>query len=200
MKAIRKIEEDIILLVSDNSIEDGLLHDTYARYGQQVDSYEAGDWCFSQPDFLKAAKAEAVEKLGEIDWNNFNIDVIGDKEVDVYSEDDENKDDVDLAKRIKSFMNSWAEDNYTAMEATYLTYWDGHNHQSIVFSSSADKSEYYEILDDEESEEYIDMYNRADWSEWAYGHRFAHIDGYVIRQSQFESNFEIASIEKEDNL
>ena len=194
MKAIRCIEDGVILLVDDNSIKEGYLHDTYGRYGQSVSSYEAGNLCFEQNDFLEAAKAEAVEKLGSINWHNYNIEVIGDTEIDVIAEDD---DESEFAAKITKVMNTWAEDNYNATSATYINYWDGNNWQSIVITSGEGDNEFYEILEDEEAEKFIDMYKSVEWSAWSYGKRSASVDGYIITQSQFASDFETASIEKD---
>lgn len=192
MKAIKDLEEGTIFIVGDNDIEKGLARDTYSSYGQPVDSYEAGDWCFPQPDFRVKAKKEAENQLGKIDWDKFVVFDIDDThvEVDAYETDDEK-----LAKKIQGIMNDWAKENFKEEEATYLNYWDGHNYQSIVFEQGADINDSWEILDDDEAQEYIDIYNKASFGDWKEGIRTDVVDGYLVSQSRWEGDWWIASIE-----
>lgn len=198
MKAIRNKNsfEHEVLLVSDDMIEKGLMNDTYNNYGQPISSYEAGDWCFYNPDFMDRAKEAAEVVIPNINWDNYNIYAIGIFEVEidsVYSIDPNSKE----TSEIQSVMNKWATDNYQATEATYINYWDGHNFKSIVLECEqfSDCLE-WELLDDTQASFYIDLFNRANFGSWDCGQRRDIVDGYEITQSQWESNFEIARIEQ----
>lgn len=193
MKAIQNLLDDVVLLINDDDIINGYLHDTYSEYGQPFSAYDSGDWCFQQEDFLREAQKESEKKLGKIDWDCFEIETIGDTEIEISSDEEDN----DMAEKIQTIMNDWAEKNYAATEATYINYWDGHNYKSIVLSFGDCVSEEYSQLDDEEAKEYIDLFNEAEFDDWNRGIKTAIVGGYKIEKSQWEGHFEIASIESE---
>jgi hypothetical protein len=190
MRAIKNLNDFSVILVNDNDIQQGCIHDCYGPYGQKIDSYDAGDWCFDQPDFRDEAKREAEKQLGEIEWDDFDLEVIGDKEVEVNA-DDEN---AEKALQIQIIMSKWAEENYHAMEGVYLNYWDGHNMKSIILSDEFNESQAYELLDDDEAQEYIDIYDKADFGQWSDGYSTAVVDEYKVVKSCWEGSFEIATI------
>jgi hypothetical protein len=191
MKALRNLVDDSVLIINDSDITEGYMHDTYGNYGAPCSSYDAGDWCFEQSDFQSEAKKYAESKIGEIDWYKFDVDVIGDKKVDIIPESDKS---AELSKKIEDLMNEWAEENYRPAEATYITYWDGHNFQSIVLESEGYSSETWELLEGEEEKKYLDIYNRANFGAWDQGTREDTVDGYTVLQSCWEGSFEIATI------
>jgi len=193
MKTIKNLLDDVVLLINDDDIINGYLHDTYSEYGQQLSSYDAGDWCFEDAEFMREAQAEAEKKLGNIDWDLFEIETIGDTEIEISSDEE----DSDMAEKIQAIMNSWAEKNYAATEATYINYWDGHNYKSIVLSFGDCVSEEWELLSDEEAKEYVDLFDEAEFGDWERGIKTAIVGGYKIEKSQWEGHFEIASIESE---
>jgi hypothetical protein len=204
MRAIKNVSEDpfkngLVLIVSDNDITTGYLHDIYGGYGQKFSSYDAGDWCFENGDFLNEAKEYASEKLGKIDWNDYNIEVESGTEVfiEYIVENDEKNDH---SKEIQKIMNDWATENYSATEATYITYWDGHNFKSIILEAEnyPDWHE-WELLEGEEEKKYIDLYNRANLSgEYVHGIITDTVDGYDVKRSCWEGDFEIASIKEHE--
>lgn len=193
MKAIQNLFNDAILLMNDSDIVNGYLHDTYSEYGQQLSSYDAGDWCFEDSEFMRDAQKEVEKELGKIDWDLFKIEMIGDTEVEVSAS---NEEDIDIAEKIQAIMNDWAENNYAATEATYINYLSGHNNKSIVLSFGDCESEEYSLLDEEETKKYIALYNEAEFGDWERGIKTAIVDGYKIEKSQWEGHFEIASIEE----
>ena len=193
MKAIQNLFNDAILLVNDSDIVNGYLHDTYSEYGQQYSSYDAGDWCFEDGEFLRQAQAEAEKILGKIDWDYFGIGTIGDTEIEISSDEE----DSDVTKKIQKIMNDWAEKNYSATEATYINYWNGNNYKSIVLFFGDYVSEEWVLLSDEEAKEYIDLFNEAEFGDLEHGIKTALVGGYKIEKSQWEGHFEIASIESE---
>ena len=204
MRAIKNVTEDpfkngLVLIVSDNDIIDGYLHDTYSEYGQKCSSYDAEDWCFENDDFMREAKKVASEKLGAIEWDDYNVEVESGTEVFVESivENDEKNDH---SKEIQKIMNDWATENYSATEATYITYWDGHNFKSIILEAEnyPDWHE-WELLEGEEEKKYIDLYNRANLSgEYVHGIITDTVDGYDVKRSCWEGDFEIASIKEHE--
>lgn len=197
-KAIRNTDSGDVLLVNKSQIIDGYLHDTYCNYGQKLTSYEAGDWGFEQEEFLNDAKEEAENKLGKenINWDNFEINPNDDgNEVIIELYNDDSKD-YDMAKKTQKIMNDWAKENYIASEATYLTYWDGHNHRSILFSCDGgnDNMYEYELLDEEDDQKYNDLYERVSLEDKGNGIWGGYIDGYSVTQSCYEDCFEVADI------
>jgi hypothetical protein len=191
MRAIKNLNDFSVILVNEKDIESGCLHDMYDSFGNPISSYDAGDWCFDQPDFMNEAKQEAEKQLGEIEWDDFDLEVIGDKEVEITSNDDEDK----KAEEIQQIMNAWAEKNYYAVTGTYINYWDGHNWRSIVLSTEfGDGDGTWKLLEDEEEEKYIDLYNRAEFGQWSNGYSTAVVDEYKVVKSCWEGSFEIATI------
>ena len=202
MEAIKDTENHIVYLVDDKQIQSGRIRDTYSNYGIQCYAYEAGDYAFDNGDCscLTDAIAAYEKKYGvqpgiwhgsDIGTDGFEIQADGPKKVIIENENGERQTEME------TFFNAWAAENVNYTEGRFLTYWNGHNFVSIIFECPGIDNPVWEELSDEETNKYIDFYNRAQFpSEWDHGFKECSINGYKITISQWENNFAIAQIEK----
>lgn len=192
MLALRNKENNRVSLVHEFNFEECEYRYCYNEYGQTIGSYLAGDYNFANDYFEKQAKKAAEEYFGKIDWD----------EIEFESNDDDSEvtleGDDDRLEEIQKFINEWAADNINIVKVKACNYWDGHNYKSIIIDGEFGEEEnsLYKVLDDEETQKYIDLYKRAEFGSWSFGKRTANIDGYTVIQTQYTSDISIATIEE----
>lgn len=195
MKAIRNTEDARILLIDNSIIHDGRIRDCYNNYGVQFDGYEASDYAFDNyaAGCIEAAQKAYEEKHGSVDWSVLDIQADGPEKVIIENEDCERQ------TAIENFFAEWAKENVNYSEGRYITYWNGSNHISILLEyDGIDNNRLWEELDDEETQKYVDIYNRAEElpDVWERGYKVCQIDAYKVTFSQWEKDFQIAEIKE----
>lgn len=196
MKAIRNTEDGRILLIDDSIIHDGRIRDCYNNYGVQFDGCEASDYAFDnyESGCLEAAQKAYAEKHGSVDWASLDIQADDSEKVIIEDEDGERQ------PAMENFFAEWAKENVNYSEGRYITYWNGSNHISILLDyDGIDNNRLWEELDDEKTQKYIAIYNRAEElpDVWERGYKVCHVDAYKVTYSQWEKDFQIAEIEEE---
>ena len=198
MKAIKNIEDARILLIDDSIIHYGRIRDCYNNYGIHFDGYEASDYAFDNDasGCLEAAQKAYDEKFGSVNWTSLDIQFDGPEKVTIDNEESEPQ------TAIENFLGEWAKENVNYSEGRYITYWNGSNHVSILLEyeyDGIDSNKIWEELDDDETQKYIDIYNRAEElpDVWERGYKVCKVDDYKVTFSQWEKDFQIAEIEEE---
>lgn len=167
-------------VTKQDNIEDGLLHDTYGQYGQQLDEYAAGDYCLA--NFDCSMKADIEKELRAKFGINEDADLHIEDDGTITIDDEENE-------AMTQFARQYNDDNSIYTEAKYFTYWDGSNYKSIVVECDLyDNNLEWEVVDDEdliaEIKDVIEQYDpyveNAEKSE--------EINGWEIGNSRWQSD------------
>ena len=198
MKAIKNTEDARILLIDDSIIHDGRIRDCYDNYGFKFDGNAANDYAFDnyESGCLQAAYKAYEGKYGSEDKTSLNIQADGPETVIIENEDGERQ------PAMENFFAEWAKENVNYSEGRYITYWNGSNHISILldYDGIDDNNRVWEELDEEETQKYIDIHNRAKKLPdipWDYGYKVCDVGAYEVTYSQWEKDFQIAEIEEE---
>lgn len=113
---------------------------------------------------------------------------------------------MESGKRKWKSSSMWAAENVNYAKGRYITYWNYPDRRYIWLEYPGMDNLVWKELSDEETNKYIDLYNRADWffNKWSvFGIRECHLDGYKIARSRSgKLRFSIALFEEEsyDNM
>lgn len=184
-------EEEDYLIVPTKEITDGYLHNTYNGYGQQISTYDAGDYTFGNGwfdvDLFKTLESECGDYIKQTygvddedfkDWVYKNIIQTTDGD----SVELDNGKDEFLSDVVKQFV----EENQNYTKATYINYWDGHNYQSIIIDTEGYESE-YEFANDEEEDAILAAYDKFS-PNYVQGVATEFVDGYTFESSQWQGD------------
>lgn len=163
------------LVAAKSEVIDGYLHDTYNDYGVALDEYESSDYCLANTesnmdseiscaimqseDFRPYLNKVMVKENDELfnpqndedfqQWFDSAVKVNSDGTVEVNGEENE---------VLSAYAEKYNEDHAVYTGATYINYWDGHNHQTLVISADSLDYDAFDIVT-EENEEYADLMN-----------------------------------------
>ena len=134
LNTIDSNEKDEYLILDADDIKKCNLCDCYASYGIQVGCHDAG--CYSMDNSGISFKADLNKYISE----KFNIEFDYDEDLEESSEE------------VKAAVEDFIKTETSHVEVTALTYWDGHNHNSIIFNGGDfckwEEQENIQILDD----------------------------------------------------
>lgn len=210
-RVIKDHENNCYYIVKANNIkEEYPLPQTCDCYEQSdCDNYEPGNGSFDS-ELVNDLRDKFAKKYPKLtDWNgNHFIECVTEKVYD-FSQDREHGNipyDVFNAERdyigtaddvfpedVKAEIRSFCADYSSYPTCTALNYWNGHNHQSIIFDSETGfKNEQYELLEesDEEAKVIINECKKAienGVSASTYGEHMA-TNKYSFSNSYFESD------------
>jgi len=189
-------DTDELLIVKESWFETAKVCDSYDRYGQKCGCYNAG--CYALDNSGCSASSDMLECL----YKHFDIE---------YSEDNLDYDHFESAQNgenellenisqedINSFIENWQEENENHSEHEAYTYWDGHNHRTVVLSTEFGESDLERINDDEEENEIIEEYLDREDGEQNAGYTFYKGKKYNFSESAFQESWAIASASLKD--
>jgi len=131
-----------------NYIETTYLCETYDNYGNKVGCYDAGCYSFDNSD--SGMHEDCIKEINEkfnlnLDYETWMCDIDDWKE---YLESDVPEDKIG---KILEFIEEFEKENAQHIEVKAVTYWNGHNWQSIVLEHDEDGYTDGYILDEEEA-------------------------------------------------
>lgn len=125
-KFIRKIHDNDgpILAVPAEKFTEQNLADLYDQYGQVIGSYNAGD--YSLDNSASAAHEACGRELPKALVFEF---------ASIDPEENLPEDWDDITEKVRGFIAKWRKENESLAKVEALTYWDGHNWQSVILPS-----------------------------------------------------------------
>lgn len=167
-RVVKDHDLDSYIIVATNKIEeDYLVSDTYDCYGQQDDNnYEPGNEDFDNEMFSDLQAKYASKYPDLTDWDNSPYEYLPERGID-FRQDRKNSsipysfstpdgdllDADDLPLEMQNFIRKYCQEHSNYPTCTCINFWNGSNHESIIFDSSTGfQNERYELLDEDDDE------------------------------------------------
>jgi hypothetical protein len=197
-EVIEDYSNNRFFIVKEGSFKNTCLCECYGNYGRQLNCYDAG--CYSRhntdSNFHRHAFSELYEILGERQASKITQlrEELEDDEAfryfftprafDVYVNISKT-----LLQKCKSFLAKWERENTEHTECEALTFWNGHNHESVVLGDECGESglnfTFNHELDIEVLYEVLNYLENDKIS-----------DKYLISEAQFEGDWWLYEVEK----
>lgn len=162
VKFVNEVEEPIKVTARSN-FEKMRLCDVYGNYGQKYDCYDAG--CYSLENSSCTAENDCkseISKLFQIAIDEINI--IEDSNEFIIEPGDGEEYGFDETK-VNDFIKTWREENENHIDVTGWTYWDSHNHKTVVLEADYENTDCKELNDDEQIKILSQMPQETPWIE-----------------------------------
>jgi hypothetical protein len=171
-----------LVIMDEDRFETANLCDCYDEYGQQNGCTDSGcyavsnDYCDAKKECLAAVKSK------------FGVDA--EIECGIVTVDNEE------IEEITSFVEDWKKENEVHVDVQAYTFWDGHNHKTLVLSTDIWEPNIEEV-NEELSTKIISAFEKCEFDNWNFGKCASTSGGYRFTQTQYCDDPYIACVEED---
>ena len=201
-KSYEESGESTYYAISPDRIKTLQVAATYNAYGQQIGSYDAGDYALDNSGCDAKADCETAifEKFNlkvSVDTDVKTVETVGDDDADEWVSESEIENAETLISEMNAFISKWCAENENMTTCKGFDYWDGSNWKTITVEFEFHGEPSHKVVEDEDLiAELNNAIQNKEFLKDGFGYKeYAH-EGWVVTASQFQGSWAAYTLNK----